>query len=221
VSTEHSGCASAEGLAGVAQEIEVLRRQVQPLIALPCRVDELANLVAKVADQFAEHLARAAATAVPSWLMAPADPEITAALLTELAAWMEQVYLRFTDAAASLPDCWLWHPDVVEELLWLQHAWLAAYQGQNASITAAGDWHDRYRPGVVKRIKETHRGCSLERHQSRRGEPPEAQVGAAAPLAAEAAGRIADWWATGRDVPPPEPTDTDTAAAPHLSFRRR
>ena len=34
--------------------------------------------------------------------------------------WLDQVYLQFPDAA--LPTCWLWHPSVVEELLWLRRA---------------------------------------------------------------------------------------------------
>ena len=58
------------------------------------------------------------------------------------------MFLRYPDGVAVLPECWLWHPDVVEELLWLMHAWRAAYEGRGASVQLAGDWHDRQRPGV-------------------------------------------------------------------------
>jgi len=57
---------------------------------------------------------------------------------------MGAMYLRYPDAAATLPDCWLWHPDLVEELLWLSHAWTAAYQGPDASVALAGDWQTAF-----------------------------------------------------------------------------
>ena len=57
-------------------------------------------------------------------------------MLTDLTRWLDDIYLRYADAARTLPECWLWHPEVVEELIWLMHAWLAAYQGDDA--VAAG-----------------------------------------------------------------------------------
>ena len=65
------------------------------------------------------------------------------------------------------PSAGSWHPDVVEELLWLQHAWLGAYEAKGASVQLAGDWHDRQRPGVVRRLKAAVGSCSKERHQTR------------------------------------------------------
>ncbi len=44
-----------------------------------------------------------------------------------LGPWVSGVYLRYSDAVNAFPDCWMWHPDVVEELLWLHRAWLSAY----------------------------------------------------------------------------------------------
>jgi hypothetical protein len=125
------------------------------------------------------------------------------------------VYLRYPDAAQGLPDCWLWHPDVVEELLWLMHAWLAAYRDDKATVSLAGDWHDRYRPGVVRRITTTTGRCSLENHQPRDGQPP---PGAPVVPVAGAAEQIATWWATTRTDPPPEPDEWHLATA---NTRRR
>ena len=70
------------------------------------------------------------------------------------------MFLRYPDGVAVLPECWLWHPDVVEELLWLMHAWRAAYEGRGASVQLAGDWHDRQRPGVVRRVRTAVGSCS-------------------------------------------------------------
>ena len=106
-----------------------------------------------------------------SWLDAdldPHDPSVAEDILTRLAQWVAGVYLRYPDA--RLPDCWLWHPEVVEELLWLHQAWLAAY-AEGARVTAAADWHDRYRPGVVARIK-SYRGHVRARRPPARQDPP-------------------------------------------------
>jgi len=203
--TNGTSYASAAAVAGLAHEVEALRRAVDPLRQLPGRVDELARLLARVADELADHTARSGPTTAPSWLLLPTDPDDARRLLGELIGWMGQVYLRYSDAAATLPDCWLWHPDLVEELLWLMHAWAAAYQGPNASVALAGDWHDRYRPGVVRRIKTVAGTCSLENHPTR-------TTASAVPLE-QASALIATWWGTHRDRDAPELTEAHIAEA--------
>ena len=140
----------------------------------------------------------------------PADPDArraAAALLGDLIEWMDTVYLRYPDAAASLPECWLWHPDVVEELLWLRHAWVGAYRTAT-SVAPAGDWHDRQRPGVVRRIKSAASTCGLESHLVG-GRPRRAPLVGAVP-------RIAEWWVRARSEGPPAP---DAAAASPATSR--
>jgi hypothetical protein len=181
---------------------------------VPARLDELAELVAQLAEATAT-AAAASAVGAPSWLDLPTEVDTAQAVLAELIRWLEVVYLRYPDAAQGLPDCWLWHPDVVEELLWLMHAWLAAYRDDKAPVSLAGDWHDRYRPGVVRRITTTTGRCSLENHQPRDGQP---LPGGPAVPGAEAAEQIATWWATTRTDPPPEPDEWHLATA---NSRRR
>lgn len=195
-------------LAGLAREVDGLRRELLPLRSLPGRVDELARLLADLAESVTALRSRTS-TPAPSWLMAPADPSATGELLNEIAAWLGAVYLRYPDAVESFPDCWCWHPHVVEELLWLMHAWAAAYQGPAASVALAGDWHDRLRPGVVRRIKATAGICSQENHQTRDGWP---EVPAGAPVVPgdDQLGALAEWWARDRDEPAPEPTPRAT-----------
>jgi hypothetical protein len=140
---------TAVAVAGLARELEGLRRTVDPLRALDDRVDHLARLVNQLADTLTALSARPAVAPAPTWLLLPADEQVARRVLDELVVWLAAVYLCYPDAAGTLPECWCWHPDLVEELLWLMHAWLAAYQGVAASVAAAGDWHDRLRPGVV------------------------------------------------------------------------
>lgn len=200
--------ASVDALAGLAREVDGLRRAVDPLREVRGRVDDLARLVAQLADTVTALAQRPGPAPAPSWLMAPADPAVAERVLIELCAWLHAIFLRYPDAAGALPPCWLWHADVVEELLWLMHAWCAAYQGKGASVQLAGDWHDRQRPGVVRRIKQNAGSCSIERHQTREGWDHR-PTGATPVPGTDAVGVIAGWWAARRDDPAPEP-----AAAP-------
>ncbi|GAA4536641.1 hypothetical protein [Pseudonocardia xishanensis] len=199
-------------VAGLARLVDGLRRDVDPLTGLPGRVEELAEVLARLSETVASLATRRNAGPAPSWLLAPDSPEDTAAILDDLAAWMGAIYLRYPDGAAVLPDCWAWHPDVVEELVWLMHAWSAAYQGPAASVALAGDWHDRQRPGVVRRIRQNVGSCSVERHQTRAGRPPLTTTVPTVPALGQL-GELAAWWATARDSTPPEPADHSDYAA--------
>ncbi len=99
----------------------------------------------------------------PSWL-AVGSWEEAEALMGVLVPWLGQVYLRYPDAA--LPSCWAWHPAAVEELWWLCRAWCDAYAVEEPSSQRAGDWHDRQRPAVVRRLYEDadFRRCRLANH---------------------------------------------------------
>jgi hypothetical protein len=203
----------AGAVAGLAREIEGLRQSIDKLRGLPGRVDHLAETVRQLADTV--NTTTTTAPGVTSWLDLPAEVTTAHAVLGELLAWMQMVYLRYPDAAAGLPDCWLWHPDVTEELLWLMQAWLDAYRDDKAAVTLAGDWHDRYRPGVVRRITTSAGRCSLENHQPRDGHP--LPGGPVVPVE-KAAEQIATWWASSRADPAPAPDEWHLATA---AARRR
>jgi hypothetical protein len=196
-----------DAVAGLARELDALRRLVEPLAGTldrPGRVDELSRLVAQLADTVATLTTRHR-TPVPSWLLLPTETTTAGQLLDELTAWLAAVYLRYPDAVDGLPECWCWHPAVVEELLWLMHAWSAAYQGPHASFALVGDWHDRQRPGVVRRIRQTAGACSFEAHIPRPGWTHHSGAAPQVPGLGHL-GVIADWWGARRDQPAPEPT---------------
>ena len=199
-------------VAGLAREVEGLRRS---LIGAASAA-ELARIADLVTD-LSTIISSGAATVEPpsSWLALPADADAAATLLTDLIVWLGQIYLRYADAARGLPQCWLWHPDVVEELLWLRQAWHSAYQSGEASVRAAGDWHDRLRPGVARRIADYTRACSLETHL------PDRAIGAPPVPLADATEQIAAWWSSHRTQPAPTPTDhqLQAAAAAHRHAR--
>jgi hypothetical protein len=202
-------------VAGLARELELIRRAVDGLAAIPSQVADLAGLVAGLADRVGPN--RGHGAGLPSWLDLSGDFADVVGVLGDLAEWLRTVYLRYTDGAAGLPECWLWHPDVVEELLWLRAAWTEAYAGESPSAVRAGEWHDRQRPGVVRRIRAVAGTCSLEAHQP----PGERHRGAEAVPLAEAIHAIGEWWATNREATAPAPGPEHIAAAAALRAPRR
>ena len=161
------------------------------------------------------------APAVRSWLLAD-DPEQAVADLVDLAGWMDAVYLRYRDAA--VPSCWLWHPEVVEELWWLRQAHADAYHPENGSWLRVGDWHDRQRPGVVRRVTRAVGGCELALHLTDPTHPGRL-TGASdhvtppspAPLTSAVA-QVAAAWVVDRATP--EPDVAQLAETDRLNGRR-
>ncbi len=196
-------------VAGLAREVDTLRRTLDPLLTLPCRVDDLTRLLGDLTTAVAALTARRNASPCPSWLLAPDDPDLAARALDELTGWLAAIYLRYPDGADHLPECWCWHPDVVEELLWLMHAWAAAYQGPAAAVGLVGDWHDRQRPGVIRRIRQSAGSCSFENHQTRTGWTRRPSAAPTVPGVGQLRD-IADWWGARRDQPAPEPAARPT-----------
>jgi hypothetical protein len=207
------------GVSAVAGQVIALGREVESLRRLTDtqrgrlrtvedqvgEVNERLRALATTLSGFGEQLAELAADdggpgRHTSWF--EADNSAAAEYrLAELMNWLDLVYLRFPDAA--LPSCWLWHPTVVEELLWLRRSWLEAFTGRTAAVFRGADWHDRQRPGVIARIGALNGGmCSLDQHvRGAEQDRPSRTV----PIAG---GRspIAAWWVTDRDGEPPYPT---------------
>ena len=156
-----------------------------------------------------------------SWLLAD-DHDQAVADLADLAVWMDAVYLRYRDA--TVPSCWLWHPEVVEELWWLRQAHADAYHPETGSWLRVGDWHDRQRPGVVRRIIRAVGSCELALHLTDPTHPgrltgasDHVTPPAPAPLTSAVA-RVAAAWTAARATP--EPDVAQLAEADRLSGRR-
>lgn len=129
------------------------------------------------------------------------------AAVIDLLDWLAVVYLRYR--GSTLAPCWAWHPEVVEELSWLR----GLHQAVCASriVRDLGDWHDRYRPGVVRRVSDYLAGCHIEKHLD-----PPAEV--TVPLG-EALGPIAA--ARADNTPIPAPSHAQIATARTLTTRAR
>ena len=90
-----------------------------------------------------------------------------------LARWVGRVLVpRYQLTRDDLPDCWALHPPVVTELSWLRTSYVQAYLTRSPPQLAA-DWHTRWRPAVLTRIRELIKPdeCSPGKHAPRRGTP--------------------------------------------------
>lgn len=76
----------------------------------------------------------------------------------DLTTWLEwanpTLIVPRSTSRYGIPQCWPRHPGVVEELLALHAAWLAAYaEGPNDTMIA---WHDRWLDSSVNRVLKTY-----------------------------------------------------------------
>jgi hypothetical protein len=127
------------------------------------------------------------------------------AAVVDLLDWLADVYLAYD--GATLAPCWAWHPGVVEELAVLRGIHRAIYA--EGDWLRLGDWHDRYRPGVVRRVSQALAACDITQHQG-------ACLPRTVPLS-DALGPI--YAARAAKTPIPVPTDEQATRARAFSTR--
>ncbi|WP_432830032.1 hypothetical protein [Dactylosporangium sp. CA-092794] len=200
--------------APLTDEVARLRARLldveQRLASVTAAVNDLAGIAADV-TALSERLTdqaphrTAAAPPRPSWF--EADAERAVALLTDLTDWVARILVRHVAAREALPECWMLHGEVVEELLWLKDAWAEAYHGPQSTPSLVADWHDRRLPGLMSRIKRyPGQNCGFAEHRGtttgyrlREEHHPHDRF---APLTGEAVAAYARWWAVTRGLGP-------------------
>lgn len=88
------------------------------------------------------------------------DPRQYAAHLADLAAWMEAFLAVYPSAAASVRPCWKDHKDVVTELGLIWCEFIRIYAAEGPSLDEALVFHDRWLPGVLKRVQQITANCA-------------------------------------------------------------
>ncbi len=81
--------------------------------------------------------------------------------LSELSDWVETVLRTQYPGylAGQIRPCWPNHPEAMWELAWLYQLWTRAYLTSRPAPKDAADWHDRWTPGVIRRLSQTMRNC--------------------------------------------------------------
>lgn len=116
-----------------------------------------------------------------------------------LARWIAEEFVPWYEITREeLPDCWALHQPVVLELSWLFIAHRQAYlTHSHPHIT--GEWHARWRPFVLDRIKDETKQCRPGKHQNQDGTPLALEASIAGTAGSPSAARtlLADveyWW---------------------------
>lgn len=145
---------------------------------------ELSGLVVQLAERIGKLEAKASApTPDRLWDWSSMDRVKAETAWATLRGWVETILIPTYDRIGDnqdlkklpgaqqirpprlrVPVCWAWHRDVVVELSWLCQEWISLYRLQQGSPAKAGDWHGRYFPSALGRIRNTSTaaGCDVK-----------------------------------------------------------
>jgi hypothetical protein len=141
------------------------------------------------------------------------DRELAAEKLANLEEWLIAVYLQFPKGGikeVALPECWRRHSWVIEELLVLMESWVTAYL-PGASPNLRSDWHNRWRPEVVKRLADKDfQECGFAKHPHTTENP--ADFKPVELVGVEDKPAVVSWW-TATHGQRPEPAPSTAALA--------
>ncbi len=160
---EPSPRALGESMAALAAQVADLRGQVG---AIEARLDQAGlggdlNLADRFED-LAQTVAGALDAAAPRGAAAPVwiglDHDAYAAQLADLRRWAD-VVLRQQYGGYEFPDCWLRHTHAIWELSTLAAEWHHTYRAPRPDLARALEFHDRWLPGVMRRITAITHTC--------------------------------------------------------------
>ena len=163
------------------------------------RVEALEGDVATIAEGYVALRAQRDPSRVRSWLQED-DEEGARLTLEDVAGWVGQVWLQYPDGV--LPECWLYHPPIIEELVAVMGAHRACFR-KGGTWQMFADWHARYRPAAAERIRRYAPSCTLDLHQP--GEQFDPAVVPTVPRLQDVSVVAAQWISTGT-APYPTPT---------------
>jgi hypothetical protein len=153
---EPSPRALSESLAALAAQVADLRGQIRaindrldqaglyPGLNLASRFEDLAQTVAGTLNA-----ASPRGPAAPNWI--GLDRDTYHAQLADLRWWTDTV-LRPHYGGYELADCWPRHIHAIWELSTLAAEWHRTYTGSRPDLARALEFHDRWLPGIMRRI---------------------------------------------------------------------
>jgi hypothetical protein len=135
-STQQKHAAAVDG-------IPELRRQVERILAL---------------------LADDGQTEPTGWFWLTMDAQAREDKLGELSDWVDAVlHAQYPGhLAEQIRPCWPNHPEALWELTWLYQLWCRAYLTKRPAPKDAADWHDRWAPGVLRRLGQVMNRCERD-----------------------------------------------------------
>jgi hypothetical protein len=156
--------ALAVHVSGLRRDVEALTGKIDALTSTQRQHAALLNGLAELRSQIDQILAILAtqdedAPAAWFWLTMP-DQECDEKL-SELTDWVETVFRTQYPGylANQIRPCWPNHPEARWELAWLYQQWSQAYLAERPALKDGADWHDRWSPGVIRRLSKVMSLC--------------------------------------------------------------
>lgn len=175
-------------------EVEALREQVATLSGV---VAEFGGMLRGLSEDIVRFTARDDPSAVRSWIVNN-DTELGRLMLADLEDWLAAVWVYFP--GSKLPNCWAYHPYVVEELWSVMNLHRACFR-KGGTWQNLADWLKTYRPAAAERIQKEVGSCELTEHQP--GADLDPVDWASVPEADLS--EVADYWTGHRRAPYPSP----------------
>jgi hypothetical protein len=100
-------------------------------------------------------------TSSSGWFWLTMDEQAREEKFSELYDWVETVLRAQYPGylADQVRPCWTNHPEARWELAWLYQLWSLAYLSKRPAPKDVADWHDRWAPGVIRRLSQLMARC--------------------------------------------------------------
>ena len=95
------------------------------------------------------------------WFWLRMNEQVREEKFAELSDWVETVLrAQYPDYLADqIRPCWPNHPEARWELAWLYQQWSLTYLAKRPALRDAAEWHDRWSPGVLRRLSQIMSRC--------------------------------------------------------------
>ena len=156
-----TGCAATSSR--LTAKVDVLTRTQQDHAIV---LDGIAELRRQV-EQILAILADEDDDSPAAWFWLTMTNEERDEKFSELCDWVETVLrAQYPDYLADqIRPCWPNHPEARWELAWLYQLWSLAYLANRPTLKDAADWHDRWSPGVLRRLSQVMSRCEAGCHR--------------------------------------------------------
>ena len=156
-------------VAALAIQVSRLRKELDALASTQQRHGAALGDVAELKEQIERILAilDTENDASPAtWFWLTMTDEEREAKFGELYDWVETVLRQqYPDYLAEhIKLCWPNHPEARWELTWLYQLWTLSYLTDRSMPKDAADWHDRWSPGVIRRLSQIMVRCTQASH---------------------------------------------------------
>ncbi len=149
---------------GLRRRIETLATSIDDLTSTQQEHGTVLDGIAELRRQVEQILAILGNDDEPSsgeWFWLTMTGHQRGARLSELSDWVETVLRTQYPGylAGQIRSCWPNHPEARWELAWLYQLWTRTYLTSHPAPKDAADWHDRWTPGVIRRLAQVMRRC--------------------------------------------------------------